>query len=64
MTKGSVAGCQEKKNGTTLHTTDKIPKLPTNTHFLFFTESSFYMVHFGLESFFLEVAKIVRTDIY
>ena len=30
--------------------TDSIPELPTDRHFLDFSEMCLYMVHFGLES--------------
>ena len=38
-------------------TTDRPPKLPTNRHLLFLSDSYLHMVHLGLGPFFLEVAE-------
>ena len=37
--------------------TDRIPILPIDRHFVFLTDSCFYMVHFGLGHFFSESRK-------
>ena len=47
-----------------LQTTDWIPKLPKDRHFLFLFDSFLYVVHLCLGYFFLEVTKILRTQVY
>ena len=39
--------------------TDRIPKLPTDNHFIELSEMCLYMVNLGLRPLFPEVAKIV-----
>ena len=41
----------------TTTTTDKIPELPTNRHFLELAETCLYMVHFGQGPFFRKSQK-------
>ena len=40
-----------------VQTTNRIPELPTDIHFLDFSETCLYMCHFGLGSVFSAVAK-------
>ena len=42
-------------------TTDRIPKLPADKHFLFLSDSCLFMVHLDLRPLFPEIAKTLET---
>ena len=52
----SGVGCRRTTDRRT-QITDRMPKLPTDRHFLEVSETCLYMVHLGLESFFRKLQK-------
>ena len=60
----TAVGCRRATYYKTQTTTDRIPKLPTDRHFLELSETCLYMVHQGLGPCLPEVAKIVGTQDY